>query len=907
MKFAYHKIDKLFVLLTISIIAAALASDDANCSWPAYFADGTIHIISSSHQDIGWEDTPENCAVGRDLHVITPAIERLEQNPDFRFSNEDVHCLAEYLGRRPEAKEKIRQLTKAGKLEWGATYNQPYESLYTGEALVRQVYLGRKWFKDILPGCDSRIAWSVDVPGRAAQMPQILAKAGIEYMQFSQCETGLYKWFSPDDSSILAFSSGHYYTSGEPIRRKNNIPNFGKAVIYEKDFAQIAASFKKLLNDAESYYADHNLSPQFACISSTDFSGPADIDNIIEKWNAARKENPSMPKMKYSTGTEFCQAISQGNPDPIIFRGERPNLWLYIHGPTHERAVTIGRRAWRLLTAAEKFATIDATLAGTFKDYPQEKFDRAWADAIYPDHGWGGKNGHITDKVFKNSLLSARDAAADILNRSLTSIAARVRHNTDGIPITVFNDLSWQRTDPVTCTVNVEGKAYPYQQTDINYKLVDYAGQEIPHQVIADKKTSPKDDDQIHILFIAEDVPSVGYKTYYLVPKDPNAKDQKQVTSSQNKLENSFYRIDLASGAIKQIYDKQLKRNLLQTDKFLGAELFTMHSPGTGAGGFAEVMQPTMEGFDKLSNYSPAWICTEAGPVRITFETAQIIDHCTIRLKVSLYHDIKRIDCDVDILAFDGTRHREFRLAFPLNLSDAKVTYESPMAIIEVGAGEIDQAVGERYTQHCAEVRPREVQDFIAAHDDNAAVTISSSVSVFDYKDPTDSPVSYPVIQPVLLSSRRSCNPEGNWYLQPGDHSYQFSFFSHRPSWKNGYRLGKQANRPLFAFTSQTTLKTPCLPEQKSFCSVEPQNVIISTIKKCADDDNIVLRCYEIQGRDCDASIRWFAPISGIELTDIIEENPRPASISKGSIKARIGHNAIETFKLISEQKQAKH
>ena len=239
-------------------------------------------------------------------------------------------------------------------------------------------------------------------------------------------------------------------------------------------------------------------------------------------------------------------------------------------------------------------------------------------------------------------------------------------------------------------------------------------------------------------------------------------------------------------------------------------------------------------------------------------------------------------------------------------MSDAKVSYESPMAVIEVGAGEVDQAVGERYTQHCKDVRPREVQDFISARDDNVAVTISSSVSVFDFKDPTDNPVSYPILQPILLSSRRSCNIKGNWYLQPGDHSYQFSFFSYSPSSKNAYRLGKQANRPLFAFVSETTAKAPALPEQKSFCSVEPQNVIVSTIKKCDDDDNVILRCYEIQGKDCDASIQWFAPISGVELTDIIEENSRPMSLPKGPIKAKIGHNAIETFKLISGQKQAK-
>ncbi len=41
-------------------------------------------------------------------------------------------------------------------------------------------------------------------------MAQVMRKAGVEYLVMSRFAKGLYSWFSPDGSSILAFSPGHY-------------------------------------------------------------------------------------------------------------------------------------------------------------------------------------------------------------------------------------------------------------------------------------------------------------------------------------------------------------------------------------------------------------------------------------------------------------------------------------------------------------------------------------------------------------------------------------------------------------------------------------------------------------------------------------------------------------------------
>jgi alpha-mannosidase len=260
------------------------------------------------------------------------------------------------------------------------------------------------------------------------------------------------------------------------------------------------------------------------------------------------------------------------------------------------------------------------------------------------------------------------------------------------------------------------------------------------------------------------------------------------------------------------------------------------------------------------------------------------------------------------MLNWNGTKYREFRMALPVKVNAGQVTYEVPMGVVEVGKGEIPTTGGVAYKnapygsldyyEQCSKIRPREVQNFINVSDNGIGVTLSSSVLTFDYQDPTTNPVDYPVISPILLASRKSCHGEGNWYLQPGDHHFSFSISSHPPGWQNGYRFGIQANHPLLVLKGGVPGATAILPEEKSFFEVSSGNVLISTIKKAEDDNDMVLRCYEMEGKDTPLVLRSFVPMVSGEWTNIIEEEGRPLAVKGTSISLPVGHNAIETVKL---------
>jgi alpha-mannosidase len=327
-----------------------------------------------------------------------------------------------------------------------------------------------------------------------------------------------------------------------------------------------------------------------------------------------------------------------------------------------------------------------------------------------------------------------------------------------------------------------------------------------------------------------------------------------------------------------------------------------MQSVGNGAGEFTDVQQPTMEGFEKMSQYSQSWTLVSGGPVRDVYEFRKEIKHVTVVQQLIFYRTIKRIDVHVELNGFDGERYREFRLAFPVNQSKSEIACEVPMGVVRIGKDEIAGAAGFSKASQidrtpCSQVHPREVQDWFSASDGINGITISSNVAVFDWIDPTTDPAGYAILQPVLLASRKSCHSEGNYYLQPGDHNYTFSIYSHKGGWENGYRYGTQSNQPLKAVVVKPS-STGTMPETMSFISVENKNLVLSTVKKCDDDDNVIVRCYDIEGKDSDAKISLSSPYQKAELTNMIEEEGELIPGNGNSLGLRVGHNAIETIKL---------
>ncbi|MCB9260696.1 MAG: alpha-mannosidase [Ignavibacteriales bacterium] len=844
---------------------------------------GQINLMNSSHQDIAWMDSPEKCVIERDTMLLMPLYEKaINADPTYRFDVEDALMIKEFVQRHPDKKDGIKKLLNEGKISCGATFIQPYEEMYSGEALVRQFYFGKKWLKDEF-NYHANVYWNVDVPGRLLQMPQIIKKSGVDYLMISRFEKGIYDWYSPDGSFVTTFSPGHYGDAFMPLHK-----NVYDAANY---LAESSLYWEKYFTSN----SDENVIP---VLSDWDMSPAVDYSHVINNWESIieiedeneNKISIELPKFKIQTAEEFLDQFVKSASDIPKIKGERPPVWLYIHGPSHYQALKASREADILLTAAEKFSTIDALTENNFSKYPSKRLANAWESKIYPDHGWGGKEGQLTDDLFLSKYIFAKSEASQLNENALNSIASKIQtDDKKGLPIVIFNSLNWVRTDPIKFSVN-------FKKGEMRFlKIIDDENNNIEIQLSGVSRYEDESIKEATVNFVAESVPSIGYKTFYL----SKSKSENDAKNSAN-YESDFYKIELTNGGIKSIYDKELQQELLDVSKFSGGEIFTMKSEGNGAGEFSDIQKPTMQGFDKTGNYNTEWKIIENGPVYCSFKFRQSIRNAVVEQKIILYKKIKRIDFDVSLLNWEGVLYREFRMALPLNMKNAQVAYETAFGVSEVGKDEIDGAAGERYTTICKEIHPRGIENWIGANDGNYGVTLSSCVAVADYIDPTDLESKNTILQPILLASRKSCHGEGNEYLQTGDHHYSFSLTSHKSDWINGNSFGKEANEKLFVVVNPKQFKDAFLPEVKSFFSINKKNVIISTIKKAEDDNSTIVRFYDIEGKDTNVELQSFINISEAFKTNLIEDDIEKASSGKNKISLKLGHHSIETLKLIT-------
>lgn len=565
--------------------------------------------------------------------------------------------------------------------------------------------------------------------------------------------------------------------------------------------------------------------------------------------------------------------------------GERPDLWLYIHGPAHYQAITAKRKAGVLLPAAETFTTFDKVINGTVETYPRAAFDKAWMSSIYPDHGWGGKNGEITDSIFRARLESAQHEGAGLLNTALTSLAANVKTKKNAI--VVFNDLTWERKDVVHL---------PIEAKDVNNTTIkDFNGKNISCQII-------NGENGYEVVFVAEQVPSLGYKTYYLATGKPADQTPASVRELSNYYENDFYQVTLGDGGLESLFDKQLNKEVLNTTKFAGGDILNVGYYGNGAGEFTQSVLPAAGDLTAISGRKALWKVVEKGPVCTVYENRQPMNHTEIVQQIKIYHTFKKIDFNITLVNFDGTHNRQYRIAVPLNMTEKTISYEVPMGIVQVGKDEMKNIPGGwewggTYTQRPEEIMPREIQNFISANGNGFGVTLSSCVAVADWVDPSREMVDYPVLQGILLSSHKSCHGEGNWYEQKGRHTFNFSLLSHAEGWENGYCFGIEANHPLKVIKKAMAGGTA--ESAKSFINLSDPFVALSVIKKADKDNNIIIRLTEMRGKDTQVKIELPFDVKKVIRTNLIEEEGEVINVSGKLITLPVGHHAIETFKLI--------
>src|ERR1019366_3747395 len=135
------------------------------------------------------------------------------------------------------------------------------------------------------------------------------------------------------------------------------------------------------------------------------------------------------------------------------------------------------RRSEETLLNAEKFSSL-AFLYG--RPYSQEEMNRAWKRLLF-DHFHDiipGSGIAVNYLDAKRNLEDVQRAGNEIIDASLHEIAARVNTRGNGVPIMVFNSLSWPRAEMIEVEVQL-----PTQARQIS--VVDSAGKPAESQLLS--------------------------------------------------------------------------------------------------------------------------------------------------------------------------------------------------------------------------------------------------------------------------------------------------------------------------------------------------------------------------------------------------------------------------------------
>ena len=144
--------------------------------------------------------------------TFATVIDLMDRYPDYVFGASQPQQFQWLKEEHPALYAKVAQRVRQGRLEpQGAMWVEADTNVAGGEALVRQVLLGKRFFQQEF-GVDINYLWLPDVFGYSGALPQILQRAGVPYFSTQKLSWSLinafphqsFYWQGIDGTSVLA-------------------------------------------------------------------------------------------------------------------------------------------------------------------------------------------------------------------------------------------------------------------------------------------------------------------------------------------------------------------------------------------------------------------------------------------------------------------------------------------------------------------------------------------------------------------------------------------------------------------------------------------------------------------------------------------------------------------------------
>ncbi|MEZ0071140.1 alpha-mannosidase [Planotetraspora sp. GP83] len=317
-----------------------------------------IVLVPHTHWDREWYE-PFQVFRHRLVDALDRVLDMAEADHTFRFTLDgQTAAIEDYLEIRPQHLDRVRAAVRRGQLALGPWLILLDEFLCTGETIVRNLQLG--WAGAERLGGAMDIGYLPDMFGHIAQMPQILARAGIRHAAFWRGVPGsvtghAFRWVAPDGSSVRA----EYLFDG-----------YGNAL----DVLLVPDEIPRALRDYRALTRSRWGADPILGMVGTDHMAPrADLMDLVRRF-----DSPDFP-ITVATLGEYIHGL----PDDGDLTRVHGELRSHARGNILPGVVSIRRRLKDAMAEAERVVgEAERVSLGVPLDRTAPFLDLAWRDIV---------------------------------------------------------------------------------------------------------------------------------------------------------------------------------------------------------------------------------------------------------------------------------------------------------------------------------------------------------------------------------------------------------------------------------------------------------------------------------------------------------------------------------------------
>jgi alpha-mannosidase len=856
----------------------------------------TFAYIPSSHLDLYWLGNYKTC-LERGSDVIKRYVDRCLSTPDETFLLETAVFAEYFLQKYPEYQARLVELVRQGRLELGAAYVDRWETLVPGESLIRNVQLGKRWYRQIFDA-EPLTVTHPDLPSMIPQIAQIYSQLGLRYYVTSRKvypNGQVWRYRAPDGSRMLVLNWPHHYIFS--LISKQDLEGFT-----EEQLKHFWSSFIDLERTPQGFPLGTVPVPG----SAGDLAGRENFveryGQPLEEYMRGFRERYPQYRFEYSIPSRVLAPYESFANLPE-HSGQIPSVW----GVACDEEVRFFQRNREIendLLAAETMAAAAQALGLAWRpesagDWQGTFFEQTFyarkdpipADTIFrelwrmhvftQDHNGGGQEGALS--IFQKRVIQDRllQYTAEIHRTVLDQIAGALSASEERL--LVFNPLGQPWQGPLTISL-------PAEQWTPGSQVLDETGKPLTTQ------TTAREDGQVSLTVDLPAIPAVGYRALAVTRTSaaPQAAGSTaRLTRRPNDLKietgSLSLEIDLTTGAICHLVDKASGQDWGGTQVGLAYALPEVGNDVTlRIAPDAKRVDETLLNVEVLDGGSPLF-------TRVVLHKQML--RCAMDQTLTIWNDRPRLDVETCIY-WCGEHRQQVRLNLPSAPAD-RITHGSPF----YGVGWADTVQGTApYNQD--EVTPedqmtyREVHDWLHLDGERGGLSIVTDQPGFNLENDQ--------LSAVLIRTSPSCGDGRLFFENAGKQVFNFSLIPGEV--QDAARLAQSMLRLPLArlYPAQAQGTTGSLADQDSLLSLTGKggealkNILLSSLYLAEDGKDVLVRVWNTSGSNETVNLTGTLAQKVACLADLMDEPLSAASGQAGRWQIDVPGYSIRTVRFHS-------